>query len=544
MPRAMLPLMKRALIIVGIVVVVLVVFALALPLLFNADSFRPRIEAELRAALARDVKIGHLSLSLMAGGVTAEQISIADDPAFSSKPFLEAKSLDVGLDLSELILSRTLNVHSLTIVEPQVALVHNNAGKWNFSTLGAAKEGAAPAKAPAAAPSFSVQKLRVVHGRVSVATVGKKPTSYDDVTLEASNVSYTSPIPFTVEANTPGGGKLKIDGTAGPIDRADASRSPLQANVAVTNMDLGKTGFLPADSGVAGMMDYTGKLSSDGKTLKSEGTAKTRDLRLVKSGSPARQPVTVVYTSDYDLKRQAGTLRRGELRTSNSVAHIGGNFDARGEDAVVHMKLTGQNLPITDVAGLLPALGIALPAGSSLQGGSVTANLSLDGALSRLVTTGTLDLANVKLANFNLGSKMSAISMLAGVRTSSDTTIQSMSSRLRIAPEGIRADSLNILIPELGSVTGAGTVSNTNALNFRMAAKLSNNANLVGGLQRIAGLGAPGKPIPFRIEGTTQNPIFLPDVGGMLGNTVTAPAQGVQQGIGGIFGIFQKKKPQ
>ena len=190
------------------------------------------------------------------------------------------------------------------------------------------------------------------------------------------------------------------------------------------------------------------------------------------------------------------------------------------------MKLTGQNLPIADIVGLLPAFGVALPAGSSLQGGSVTANLALDGAIDKLVTTGTLDLANVKLANFNLGIEDGAIATLAGIRTSSDTTIQSMSSRLRIAPEGIRADALSIVIPELGTVTGAGTMSAANALNFKMAAKLSNNASLVGGLQRMAGLGQVNKSIPFLIQGTTQNPVFVPDVGGIIGSTVTAPTQG------------------
>jgi AsmA protein len=309
-------------------------------------------------------------------------------------------------------------------------------------------------------------------------------------------------------------------------------------------MDLAKTGFLAADSGVAGLMDYTGTLASDGKTLHSEGTAKAQELRLVRTGSPARQPVRLTYVSDYDLKRQAGSLSRGEVHIGNSVAQVSGSYDARGEGAVVHLKLTGQNLPLADVAGLLPALGISLPAGSSLQGGSVTANLALDGALNRLVTTGTLDLANVKLANFNLGSKMGAVAALAGLRTSSDTTIQTLSSRLRIAPEGMRADALSILIPELGTLTGSGTLSSTNALNFRMAAKLNNNASLVGGLQRIAGLGQVNKPIPFLIQGTTQNPVFLPDVGGFIGSTVTAPAQGVQGGLGGILGIFKKKKKQ
>ncbi len=535
--------MKRVLVIVAIVVAVLIVIGIAIPLLFDADAFRPRIEAELRTALGRDVKIGHLSLSLMAGGVSAENLSIADDPAFSSAPFLRAKSLDVGLDLPALVFSRVLNIHTITVVEPQVALVHANSGKWNFSTLGAKEPAGGKSSATAAAPALSVQKFRVVHGRVSIAAVGKKAITYDDLSLDAGNISYTSPIPFTIEANTPGGGKLKIEGHAGPLDRADSSRTPLQASVSISGMDLAKTGFLPPDSGISGLLDYTGNVSSDGKTLHSEGTAKTQELRLVKSGSPARQPVNLSYASDYDLRRQAGTLSRGQVHTGNSVTRISGNYDARGADTVVHMKLNGQNLPISDVAGLLPALGVALPAGSSLQGGTVTADLSLDGAVDKLVTTGTLELANVKLANFDLGSKMKAIATLAGIRTSSDTTIQAMSSRLRIAPEGIRADSLSILIPELGTITGAGTMSAANALNFKMAAKLNNNASLVGGLQRLSGIGQVNRPIPFLIQGTAQNPVFLPDVGGFIGNTVTAPAPGVQQGIGGIFGIFQKKKP-
>ncbi len=532
--------MKRVLIVFGVLLGLLVIAALALPFFFNADSFRPRIESELRTVLAREVTIGHISLSLMAGGITVENIAVADDPAFSTNPFLKAKSLDVGVDLGKLIFSRVLNVHSVTVVNPEVALIHNNAGIWNFASVGATK--ASPTKADSATPDLLVQKLRVVHGRVTVASTGKKPTSYDDVTVDATNISYSTPIPFSVEAGTSGGGKLRIDGNAGPLNRADASRTPLRASLSITSMDLARTGFIPPDSGIAALLDYNGTLTSDGKVITSEGTAKAHDLQLVKTGSPARQPITIRYGSQYDLKLEAGTLTRGEVQTGNAVTRINGNYDTRGEP-VVHMKLSGQNLPMADLVTLLPALGVSLPTGSALQGGSATANLAIDGVIDKLVTTGTVDLENVRLTNFNLGSKMSTIATLAGIHTSSDTMIQTMNSRLRIAPEGIRADSLTIVVPELGTVTGSGAMSNTNALNFRMTAKLNNNANLVSGLQKIAGLGQVNKPIPFRIEGTAQNPVFVPDVGGIIGNTVTAPAQGIEHGIGGMIGgFFQKKK--
>lgn len=532
--------MRKVLIVVGIVLAVLIVAAIALPFFVNADSFRPRIEAALQQSLGRRVQIGKLSLSLLAGGVTADNISIADDPAFSNTPFVHAKSLDVGVDMGALIFSRTLHVRSLTLVEPQVALLHTPSGAWNFSSLGAKTD-----KQPSGSSDLSVEKLRVLRGAITVGEPNGKKFVYNDVALEASNVSYASPIPFTLEATTPGSGKLKVDGHAGPIDRTDTSRTPMQASVNVTGMDMAKTGFVGPESGLAGMLDYDGTATSDGKTLHSEGTAKVQQLRLVKAGAPARQPVSLQYATDYDLKRQTGLLNNGEVHTGNSVTRMSGNYDAHGADTIVHMKLDGRDLPIQDISGLLPALGVTLPGGSSLQGGSVTAALNLDGPVDKLVTTGDLNVANVKLAGFNLGSKMSAIGALAGIHTGNDTTIQMMSSKLRIAPEGIRADNLSVLVPELGTVTGSGTVANNNALNFKMNAKLANGGGMVGGLTKIAGLGqTSNKGIPFMIQGTTANPVFLPDVGGMMGQTVQAPVQGVE-GVGGILGgIFGKKKKQ
>src|SRR5512146_2692228 len=112
--------MRQALIDLAILTALLIVAAPALPFFVDADSFRPRIESELRQTLARPVQISRLKVSLLAGGVTAQNITVADDPAFSSKPFLRASSIDIGVDMRALIFSRTLNVRSITLLEPQV----------------------------------------------------------------------------------------------------------------------------------------------------------------------------------------------------------------------------------------------------------------------------------------------------------------------------------------------------------------------------------------------------------------------------------------
>ena len=90
-------------------------------------------------------------------------------------------------------------------------------------------------------------------------------------------------------------------------------------------------------------------------------------------------------------------------------------------------------------------------------------------------------------------------------------------------------------------VTGSGTISPQNALNYHMEAKLSGGVG--GGLTSLAGWVTKGGGIPFLIQGTTSDPKFVPDVKGMLGNPLGTAGQapaGIVKGLGGLFG---KKKP-
>lgn len=78
--------MGRVTRVIGTVVAALVVIAIALPFFIDANQFRPRLETELSTALGRAVKLGNLKLSLWSGAVTAANLSISDDPAFSQSP--------------------------------------------------------------------------------------------------------------------------------------------------------------------------------------------------------------------------------------------------------------------------------------------------------------------------------------------------------------------------------------------------------------------------------------------------------------------------
>lgn len=151
--------------VVLIILGVLILLVLVAPFLIPVNQFRPTIEEKATAALGRKVQVGNLSLSLLGGSLSAENLSIGDDPQFSSAPFLTAKSLKVGVEMIPLIFSKTVNVTDITIDSPQVTLVRNPSGQWNYSSLGGSSAKPSSAATPTPTPpagSTATPRLRQV----------------------------------------------------------------------------------------------------------------------------------------------------------------------------------------------------------------------------------------------------------------------------------------------------------------------------------------------------------------------------------------------
>src|SRR5215469_12361061 len=151
--------MKAVLKGIAILIAILIIIVIVLPFVISVNTFRPRIESELTNALGRQVTVGNLRLSLWSGGLTADNISIADDPSFSNSPFIQAQALNVGVNMVPLIFSKTLEVRDITLTNPQVTLLRNPEGRWNFSSLGS-KPGAEsnPSASQPAAPAQKTAK--------------------------------------------------------------------------------------------------------------------------------------------------------------------------------------------------------------------------------------------------------------------------------------------------------------------------------------------------------------------------------------------------
>lgn len=523
--------MRRTLKWIGIAAAVLILAVLTVPFWINVNQFKPVLESELSAALNRAVKLGDLKFSLLAGEVTADDLSVAEDQAFGNPAFLQARSLSVGAEIWPFLVSRRLVVTYLTIDRPEIALVQAPSGNWNFSSLGA-RTAKSPARSPGTAPlDLSVKLVRITNGRVSLGrkTPNWRPLALEQVNLELRDFSATTAFPFTFSANVAGGGTVQLEGGAGPIDPTDSAMTPVNASLKVAGLDLAGSGMNHFAPDIAGLIAFEGTGASDGRLLKVDGKLRAERLKLARSGTPAARPVEIDFAAQHDLRQHSGSLRQ-TIHIGGAAAQLAGTYAERGDAMLLNMKLSGPEMPVPELEALLPALGIVLPAGSRLEGGTASVSLAMDGPADRLVTSGSLGLTRTRLAGFDLPKRMASIEKLAGIQGGPNTEIDVLSANIRMAPDGASAQDMKLVLPAIGDVTGAGTVSPARDLNFRMTAVV-----------RTSGLAAVVRdtPIPFTVEGTCADPVFKPDLKAVAKEEV----KGIEHSATGLLkGLLGGKK--
>lgn len=514
--------MTRILKWLGIFAALLILIVVSLPFFINVDQFRPTLQTDLSNALGRAVTLGNLHLQILAGEVTADDLSVAEDPAFGKPAFLRAKSLHVGVKIWPFLMSRKLSVTDLLIDQPEIALVQGSAGDWNFSGLGGKSKTTASAQVDLSAKLIKITNCRLTLSR----TVGHwKPLVLEQVNLELRDFSTTSAFPFSLSATVHGGGTINLNGKAGPINPTDSAMTPVNVSLKATALDLAGSGLNDFAPNVAGLVSFDGSGDSDGVTMRFNGKLKIDKPKLAKDGSPANRTVEADFTVQHDLRKHTGIVHQGDIHIGAAVAHITGTYAEQGDSMTLNLKLAGPGMPVQELEALLPAMAITLPSGSSLTGGTADANLSIAGPSDRLVITGSLALDNTRLVGFDLPKKMESIEKLAGIKAGPDTEIQVLRANVRSAPDGMSATEMKLVVPAIGELSGAGTVSPANALDFKMTAIVHTS-----GLLAVVG----NTPIPFTVEGTSSAPVFKPDIKAVVKEEI--------KGVGKFLGLTGAKK--
>jgi hypothetical protein len=725
---------RPLLIVLGSIVALILLIALAIPLFLNADAFRTRIESALTTSLGRKVTLGKLDLSVLTGSLVARDASIADDPAFSNQPFLEASKVKIGIEVLPLIFSREIHITGFEIESPKITLLRAANGTWNYSTIGSAQQntaankesstlipnltvghvtisdgqltvGSQPAPGMAATPrrtydkltleakNFSFERsfpfsasahlpgdgtvslkgnagpinpkdasltpfnanleakhidplaagfvdsaagitgtiegvdveanwngqrlhvanlvvdtprvtvirqntpttvappppapnsnnmlstltadhLQIKDGVVTMTTPGQaKPAVYQQLNAELTDVSPTAASPFKLSAQIPGGGSLSGDGTAGPINQASAAATPVNAHIAISHLDLANSGIVAPDAGISGIANVDLKAVSDGKNLNANASANIQGLRVAKNGSPSAKPVLVQLTATQNVQALTGRLQNATITIGKAVVNVAGTYQTSGATTTLNLTTNTNAASIDELEEFLPSVGVHLPSGSRLQGGTLTTNLNVTGAVGAPIISGPVRIDNTNLAGFDLGSKLGPLSSLAGIKSGSGTAIQSLSANVAINGGNVRTDNVSVVVPSIGSATGAGTISAAGALNYNVILKLTGVLSTAGKAGAVAGAGGIGQlmglipgggvggtatnvignyagaalrnGVPVAIGGTTSSPTFTPNMGGILSSATggtqkkgAKPSQGtdpLSNALGGLL---------
>lgn len=506
------------------VVVLFLAVVVVTPFLIDADTFRPRVEQQLSTSLGRKFTLGHLSFSLITGSLVASDISIADDPAFSSTPFLQAKKLKIGIELAPFLFHRQIRITTITIDSPQIQLIHALSGAWNFSSIGGAAAASAPQQ-QTIFPDLTVGKLKISDGTAAVySTPSARPLTCTAIGLEVQRFSFVNSFPFELSLKLPGNGSFQLKGTAGPISPKDAAQSPFNATLQLKDFDPVAAGVVESGQGIAMAADFNAQLASDGAALTSTGKLVASRLQLARTGSPAKQPVDVDYNVSNDLATRTGRVNDISVHTGSVAVHVTGTYRSTEQGVVLDLHLSAPSLPVDQLEQLLPTVGVHLPSGSQLRGGTLTANLSITGPPTAAVIAGPLEIDNSQLAGFDLGSKIEGINPLKG--TGGGTAIEKLSTDLRSSPQTTQFDKIYASVPQIGTASGGGSVSASGALDFQLVANL-NNATPVGavvnnGMRMVGNLLGGGSNsssnngIPLTISGTASSPSIHANIGAML----------------------------
>ena len=158
----------------------------------------------------------------------------------------------------------------------------------------------------------------------------------------------------------------------GPSAANDVTMTPLDAALKLTRLDLTGSGIVGPSSGLAGS-HLARRQGSLGWTKRA--VAGKRQGRAIEAGAKwvtAAKPVAMFdFSLAHDLNLRTGALRRGDIQIGSARASLAGTDSIRGDCDPDQPDFRWPEYADDRIwLGMLPALGITLPSGASLQGRS------------------------------------------------------------------------------------------------------------------------------------------------------------------------------
>ena len=438
--------MRKAGIIIGIIVAVVIVAGLIFWATLDVNEYRGRIQVELQNRLGRPVALGEMHLSLFPPSFEVKDLSIGDDPKFANpKPFVQAGQLSVSVKLMPL-LRGGLEVTSLNLRQPVIELIKDQQGAWNFSSLGTAGRGPAPVSSGGASPggSFSLAYLSVEDGQLALTNrqSGQPREVYSHIDVTLKDFAPDKPFSVQVAVHLPGKGaqEVRLDGTGGPIKQGDLAATPFHGTVGLDGIALaGLQQFLnePALANTDGTVRGETKINLQPGTASANGDIDIQKVRV--RGVDLGYPITAQYSVSQDLITNRLTIRKAAIKLGSAPLDIGGTIDMQSSPAGLDLNVKADNLSLAEASRLASAFGVVFSPGTTVTG-RVNTNIHVSGTADSPALNGNLSAADVQISGKDIPQPV-------GIKAVNFT----------VTPTDIHSDTFNI-------TSGPTTVKSTVAL--------------------------------------------------------------------------------
>lgn len=490
------------------------------PFFINADTFREPLQRKLSERLGRDVQLGELRLSLFGGRVSADRIVIQEDPNFGEQPFLTAESLSIGIQWKPILFDNRLIVEDVEIHSPSLRLLQNDRMAWNISSLGK-RPAPEPVAPPAAEPveteplDLSIQRLRLSNGSVLLLTAGKgaRPVTISGLDGSLEDIAARSAMPLSLKGVLEPKAEFSVVGTLGPLPSETGAGLPLDARYRLTQLDLVASGITPPDARLQGLIDSEGSLSLRDHVLTLVADSQLHRFAIGAGATPADDPIQVTSTLRHHLKVSKGEIEQAAVKLGGATASAKGSYQLGPQAADVHLELSGKGMPLNDLKSYLPAFGVMLPQGATLQNGTLALEGEIQGAADNLSADLAVQLQDSVMAGYSLSKAIqTAARIAAGVKIGNDTPIRVLRMHVARDRQQSRLHGIHLEVSELGLLEGNLTISAAEHLQGTLTANIESSGGLLGqGLSRLTGTTRNTLSMPLQVTGTVQQPIISAD---------------------------------
>jgi uncharacterized protein involved in outer membrane biogenesis len=428
--------MRKIAIAVGIVVALFIIALFTIPLFINANSYRGEIQSQMQKRLDRPVSLGNMHLSLVPPSVRVDNVKIGENPAFGQGNFAIARQLYVSAKFWPL-LTGNLQISSLDLRQPDINLIRNSQGVWNFQTIGQpaaqpspSKPQQPPAQKPApqqsapqagqkqAKPSqFELSLLKITDGKVTVVDRQKNqpPATYDHIDASLKNYAPGKPFSFSVAANLTQNGSqaIALSGTAGPTNQSNMVQTPFSGTARFKNVDISSLKRYLNSSALANM---SGVITGTTDINNENGVLNSRGNLTIANGVVNRvtigYPVTANYRVTDDLSNGLIKIEKGDIGLGQTPIAVSGTVNTKPTPSQIDMQLKASNASIGEAARLASAFGVAFAPGMNVTG-RVNADVHAQGPTTKPAMNGTVSANDVVVSGDGLAQpvKVNAINL-------------------------------------------------------------------------------------------------------------------------------------